>query len=66
MGSINVKGNKNTTSESSTPKPPPGMPNPMEYDIQDIEEPDDVFIPTQHRYLAKFRSTFLGNNFPQS
>ena len=49
MGNKNVKKVKCATEESLDPKPPTGMPNPMEYDLQDIEPPDDVFIKTNNR-----------------
>ena len=50
MGNNNVKKNKSATSEPTIPKPPEGMPNPMDFDLQDIETPDDVFIQRQTRY----------------
>lgn len=54
MGNNNVKKNKSTTSEPPIPKPPEGMPNPMEFDLQDIETPDDVFIQRQTRYKTYY------------
>ena len=49
MGNNSGKKNKATAAESSNPQPPKGMPNPTEFDLQDIEAPDDVFIPARNR-----------------
>lgn len=49
MGNNHVKKSKSTNPEYATPKPPEGMPNPMDFDLQDIETPDDVFIQRQTR-----------------
>ena len=54
MGNSNTKKNKSTAVESSSPKPPKGMPNPMDFDLQDIEAPDDVFIPPPNRQQIFF------------
>ena len=53
MGNSNVKKSKSTNPEYAIPKPPEGMPNPMDFDLQDIEAPDDVFIQQQTRYYIQ-------------
>ena len=54
MGNHNAKKNKSTTAECSLPKPPEGMPNPMDFDLEDIEAPDDVYIQPQNRQYTAF------------
>ena len=49
MGNNNVKKSKSANPDYTVPKPPEGMPNPMDFDLQDIEAPDDVFIQRQTR-----------------
>ena len=49
MGNKNGKKDKCATDELPNPQPPEGMPNPNEFDLQDMEAPDDVFIPTRNR-----------------
>ena len=56
MGNNNGKKNKCTTDESSNPQPPEGMPNPIDFDLQDMEAPDDVFLPTRNRQQIAFIS----------
>ena len=56
MGNNNVKKSKTANTECAIPKPPVGMPNPMDFDLQDIETPDDVFIQRQTRYTMKITS----------
>ena len=60
MGNNNGKKNKSTNAESAIAKPPEGMPNPMDFDLQDIEAPDDVFIQPQNRqYTAVIGRSYI-------
>ena len=63
MGNNHVKKSKSTNPEYATPKPPEGMPNPMDFDLQDIETPDDVFIQRQTRYKTKYEFSLINSKF---
>ena len=61
MGNNHVKKSKSTNPEYAIPKPPEGMPNPMDFDLQDIETPDDVFIQRQTRYNTKYEFSLINS-----